>query len=159
LIYLITQFKIFLISIIFIFLGGCSTRDYSIHKEKYLVTIKSPELKYSDMGTISKSDEDVAIELFAFGNKILDLKIESLIYINGKILPPSIFYSKYLQTDYPEDTIKNIFMSKPIFNNINIVNLENQFTQEFDSIYYRVSSNETFFKDNNKNIIIKFVKQ
>ena len=79
-IYLITQFKIFLISIIFIFLGGCSTRDYSIHKEKYLVTIKSPELKYSDMGTISKSDEDVAIELFAFGNKILDLKIESLIY-------------------------------------------------------------------------------
>ncbi len=145
----------FLYLIIFI---GCSTRDYSV-KSLYLVTIKSPELKYSDLGTISKSGEDVAIELFAFGNKILDLKLEKLITINGNILPPSIFYSKYLKTDYPDETIKQIFLGKPIFDEKNIQTGEGWFSQNIESISYRVSNKETLFKDSSKNIIIRFVKQ
>ena len=159
--YLITQ-KIKLIKHIFIYLiifAGCSTRDYSI-KSLYIVTIKSPELKYSDLGTISKSGEDVAIELFAFGNKILDLKLEKLITINGNILPPSIFYSKYLKTDYPDETIKQIFLGQPIFNSKNLKKDDGGFEQRIDEfIFYKVSSQETLFRDSKKNITIKFIQK
>jgi hypothetical protein len=71
----------------------------------------------------------------------------------------SSFNEKYLNKAYPDDTIKNILMSKPIFSGKNLQKTNFGFIQKIKSkdynIIYKVSKNETYFKDKKNHIIFK----
>jgi len=144
-----------LLSIIpLVLLLSCSGKNY-ISEDSYLVTIKSENLRYSDMGFIRRGKDFVNLQLFSIGKEILKLEIDTLICLNGNCMPKSIFNSNYLSDSYPSDTLKNILLSKPIFNRKKFIKSENGFEQIFGSIYYRVSSGKTTFKDSKKAILIK----
>lgn len=144
-----------------IVLTGCSHHIYRT-KSPYLITIKSDELKFSDMGFIAKSEREhsVLVTIFSLGNQVLKLEIDQFISIDdGTPIPPSIFNSKYLNSDYPSNTLRDIFLGKPIFNSQNIIYSEKSFSQEINSIKYRVSESEIYFKDRDRRILIKLQKR
>jgi hypothetical protein len=149
------------LQILRIFLGGllllnlgCSQK-YTSH-ENYIITIKTKNLKYSDIGIISKSKTGVKVDIFSVGNQILELVLEDFISINGETpIPYSIFNSKFLTQNYPNTIIKNIFRGREIFNGKNRKEIKNGFEQSIGKIKYRVTKTEIRFKDERNLIKIK----
>jgi len=114
------------------------------------------------MGFVSKSEKEdsVLVAIFSLGNQILEMEIDNFISINGSPpIPPSIFNSKYLNSNYPSDTLKNIFLGKPIFNSKNLIYSENGFSQDIGSIKYRVSKDKIYFRDRENRVFIKLQRR
>ena len=150
-----------LILFLLLILVNCSSHIYQI-KQPYLITIKSKKLKFSDLGFIAKSkkEDSILINIFSLGHQILKLEIDNFISIDdGVPIPPSLFNSQYLSSDYPPNILKNIFLGKPIFQGEKIKFLANGFFQEFQSIKYRVSQSEIYFKDSKNHILIKLKRE
>jgi hypothetical protein len=148
-----------IISILTILLfNSCSQREI-LKKESYLISIKSLQIKYSDIGIISKGESDLIVQLFSLGNEILKLEFGTFVKVNNNIgVPYSIFNSKYIGGEYPLDTIRDIFEGKPIFNSKNLKRDGDKFSQKFENIFYSVSKIETIFRDREKHIFIKISK-
>lgn len=147
--------RIFLSLLFFLLISNCSKNIYQ-GRNSYLITIKSPNLKYSDIGLVEKSQSSVLVHIFSLGKEILRLEIGKYISINRSIpIPLSLFNSQYLSSEYPPSLLKNIFSGNPIFQGKNIVYLQNSFIQEFDHIKYKVSQSEIYFKDSKNQILIR----
>lgn len=147
--------RIFVSLLFSLLISNCSNNIYQI-RNSYLITIKSPKLKYSDIGLIEKSQSSILVHIFSLGKEILRLEIGEYISINRSIpIPLSLFNSKYLSSKYPPALLKNIFSGNPIFQGKNIVHLQNSFIQEFDHIKYRVSQSEIYFRDSKNRILIR----
>ncbi len=145
-----------LLALLFI---GCSQHNYK-SRSAYLITIKSKELRFSDMGFISRSTEAVLIDIFSLGNQILKLEIDDFVTLNGATpIPPSMFNSRYLHSDYPPETLKEIFLGKPIFEKLGLENVEDGFIQHIGEITYRVSQDEIYFKDKKNGVLIKLKRR
>lgn len=138
-----------------ILLLGCSQKEFS-QKEQYLITIKSKDLKFSDIGYISKNSDSVLVDIFSLGNQVLKFEMGNFISINGKTpILYSMFNAKFLDSTYPSQIIKNIFLGKPIFRGKNLEQDKNSFSQNIGKIIYRVSKNEIYFRDVKNSILIR----
>jgi hypothetical protein len=73
------------------------------------------------------------------------------------------FNAKYLSKYYPDNTLENILMGKPIFNSKNLQKTSSGFNQNIKSsnynIKYKVSDNYIEFIDRVSNVIIKIRTQ
>ncbi len=146
------RFLLFIIPLIFFI--NCSQKY--VTRGSYLITFKSKDMKFSDMGFIAKDGENIRVTIYSFGKLAFDLEMENLISVNGDIpIPYTLFNLKYLSSDYPAKTIKNIFLGQPIFDKKNLKKEVDGFSQEFNSIIYKVSKNKIFFKDKKNRIFIQ----
>ncbi len=147
--------------ILFVFIlvfTACSTKEYAVTQTKIIV-IKSPKIKFSDLGYIRNSDENIELELFVAGKCIETITINRLICTSEGCMSKSGFNEDYLNKAYPDDTLQNILLSRAVYDGKNIQKTSDGFEQHVKNeevdIVYRVDSRETFFKDRKNRIIFK----
>ena len=148
----------YLILVFVLIFSACSTKDYAQTKTK-IVIIKSPLIKFADIGYIRNTDDKVSLELFIAGQRIQKIDINHLICVDEGCLTKSGFNKDYLNENYPNEILQNILLARPIFEAKNLIKTDDGFVQKIITenmeIKYRVSSNVTFFKDLKNRIIFK----
>ncbi len=146
-----------LLTIILLF-SACSVKNYE-HTQSKLIIIKSPKIKFADLGYIRNSDKAVELELFVAGKVIEKISVNHLICVSDGCMSKSGFNRDYLNAAYPETLFQNVLLGYKIYAGKNAVKMQDGFEQNIEdenvNITYRVSSNRIFFKDRKNNIIFK----
>ena len=148
--------SIFLVSLLF--LSACSIKNYE-QTESKLIIIKSPKIKFADLGYIRNSDKAVELELFVAGKVIEKISVNHLICVSDGCMSKSGFNEDYLNRAYPDEILQNILLGHEIYDGKNRVKTDDGFEQnikdESVDILYRISTNTIFFKDRKNKIIFK----
>ncbi len=138
--------------------AGCSIKNYT-QKESYLVTIKSPKIRFSDIGYIRHDGKSLSLELYSTGVAVEEFEIATLICTHNGCMSKSAFNKEYLSGRYGDDFLKNILMRQAIFGGANLKKTEHGFEQKIVSkdydIIYKVNKKQLFFKDRKNHILIK----
>ncbi len=149
--------KIALFIIVF-FLAGCSVKNYEMNVAK-LIVIKSPQIKYGDLGYIRGQGNSIKVELYEMGNVVKSIEINQLICVDDGCMLKTVFNQKYLNSSYPADTLENVILSHAIYNGKNLRKLYDGYVQNIKDenvdISYEVTSKETRFKDSKNGILLK----
>ena len=137
---------------------GCSIKDYEITQTKIII-IKSPQLKFADIGYIRNTEKAIEMELFVAGNPIEKITINHLICVTKGCMSKSGFNEEYLHSTYPNDILQNILLGNEIYDGKNKIKTNDGFEQKINvedvNIKYRVNSKAIFFKDTKNKIIFK----
>lgn len=149
--------KYILLTII-LFLSACGVKNYEITQTKIII-IKSPKIKFSDLGYIRNSGDSIEMELFVAGRAIQKITINHLVCTNEGCMSKGGFNEDYLNENYPSALLQNILLAKPIYDGKSKQNTPDGFTQNIKDLHvdiiYKVSNGVTSFKDKTNNIIIK----
>jgi len=159
--------KVATIFTILLIFSGCTNKNLVPQKnqESAFIVIKTPSMRYADMGFIYKSDSFIKVEIYSMGQPIMSLDINGMNVCMStfKCMEKKDFNTKMLSSSYPDTLLENIFKSKPIFNGKNLIKNKNGFSQKIISkeynIEYSVYNNQTKFKDIQNNILIKIKKE
>jgi len=148
----------YLLIVFALFFSACSVKNYEVTQTKVII-IKSPKIKFADLGYVRNSGDSIELELFVASKAIEKISINHLICTSEGCMKKSSFNKEYLHHSYPSDILQNILLAKAIYDAKNRVQTESGFEQlivdENVDIIYRVSENETFFKDRKNKIIFK----
>jgi len=135
---------------------GCTGKQLikKENQESAFIIIKTPTMRYADMGFIYKKSDLVKVEIYALGQPLMNLDINSMnvCLSTFKCMEKKDFNTKMLSSTYPDTILENIFRAKPIFNKKNLEENSNGFTQkiqkdkEYD-ITYSVKSDKRVFRD------------
>ncbi|MDY0117410.1 MAG: hypothetical protein RBR59_07540 [Sulfurimonadaceae bacterium] len=141
----------------FLFLG-CSAKNYE-HTQPKIFVIKSPKLKFADLGYLRNTNTSIELELFVAGTSVEKITINHLICVSKGCMSKSGFNSEYLNASYPDEMLQNILLSEPIYNGLNKVitpiGYEQVIENEYVDIVYRVRQGAAFFRDRKNNISFK----
>lgn len=148
-----------------IFISGCTLKQPVEQNSKFIV-IKTPEIKFADMGFVSTFDDKLNIQIYSSGEAVLSIDIhkDKICTSTFKCMDKQSFNKKIFHQNYPADTLENIFLAKPIFNGENIKKTKNGFTQDIffsgtyiihNHISYTVLNDDIIFNDKTSNILIK----
>lgn len=153
------KFSILWASLLLFWMGGCATKHYTISEPK-LITIKSPKLKFSDMGYIRYSDDAVEVELFTAGVAVEKISIDHDVCVSAGCMSEEAFNRDYLYAGYPRDTMRRILQGKDIFEGVGKGESPTGLSQqsiknEKMDILYRHSVKEVYFKDRMNGLMIK----
>ncbi|MDD5210918.1 MAG: hypothetical protein PHV62_00755 [Sulfuricurvum sp.] len=146
-------------SILVFFMGGCSVKHYSISTPK-VITIKTPKLKYSDMGYLRYEGDTVELELFTAGVSVEKISFDEKVCFSAGCMDEEKFVKEYVYEGYPRDTLRRILQNAPIFDgngtSESCGGVIFQFIRNEDmDILYRRARGEVFFKDRLNGLIIK----
>ncbi len=136
-------------------------------EESAFIVLKTPKIRYADMGFITASPTDIKVEIYGAGQPLMKLEIGGLNICMSKFecMDKITFNEKILNGAYNKDLLENIFRGEPIFKSENIEkNKDGSFSQKLtkEGVYdisYRVNQKERVFKDKLNKIIIKVRKQ
>ncbi len=149
--------KYFLLIFIFL-LSACSIKNYE-HTAAKIVIIKSPKLKFSDLGYIRHTNDAIELELFFAGHVYKKITINHLICVDNGCMSKSSFNEEYLSQYYPSSLLQNIILGKAIYEGKNILEQNDGFMQEIKNLHvdikYKVNAKEIYFKDRYNHILIK----
>jgi len=138
--------------------SACSTKNYETTQTKIII-IKSPKMKFADVGYIRNSGKSIELELFVAGKVIEKFTINHLVCTSEGCLSKSGFNAEYLHYSYPDDILQNILLGKAIYDGENRVQTKTGFSQIIKNkdvnIKYKVNNQEIFFKDKANRIIFK----
>lgn len=141
-----------------LFLSACSIKNYE-HTSSKIIIIKSPKIKFADLGYIRNSDRAIELELFVAGRAVKKIEINHLICVDEGCMSRESFNSEYLHKSYPDELLQNIFLGLEIYSGEGKVKNSDGFEQnilrEDLEIIYRVTSSTIFFKDRKNRIIFK----
>jgi len=150
--------KRYLPLVLVLFFSACSVKDYEQTQTKIII-IKSPKIKFADIGYIRNSDKSIELELFMAGKVIEKITIKHLICTSEGCMSKSGFNGDYLNSNYPDNILQNILLGLEIYNGENRVKTDDGFKQEIDTrhvgITYKVTSHAILFKDRKNKIIFK----
>lgn len=142
-----------------LFLGGCAPKQYAISEPKVIV-LKTPKIKFADTGYIRTFDDAVEVELFSAGQAAGRITINRLVCVEGEgCSSKSTFNADYLNPAYPDETLRNVLLGRPIFEGDALQKTEEGFEQhlmgtEYE-ISYRVTGRQTVFRDRKSRILIR----
>ncbi len=148
----------YLIWSFFLLFSGCSVKNFS-SKESKIVIIKSPKLRFSDIGYIKHDGEAIELEFYSAGVAVETISVDNLVCVHDGCMSKGAFNAEYLNASYPSDTLENILMRRPIYGGKNLVKNDAGFEQHIRNedvdIIYRVKDDAVFFKDRKNRIIFK----
>jgi len=135
--------------------------QYKINESR-LIIIKSPKLKYADLGYIRRNSDEVRVDLFVAGQAVESIEVDGLVCVNEGCLTKSGFNEEYLHPAYPDDLLKNVLLARPIFEKASIEETAEGFIQNLKSpeynIIYKVLNGNIYFKDKKNKFLIKISK-
>lgn len=153
--------QIFFILWVSFFILGCAPKTYERNESRFIL-IKSPLLKFADLGYIRSNSDEVRADLFVVGTLVQSIEISTLICVNEGCLTKSAFNKEYLNASYPDDLLVNVLLGRPIFDKASLQVTDTGFRQELISpdynIVYKVESGNIFFKDSQNRLKIKIEK-
>jgi len=148
----------YLIILVIFFFNACSMKNYE-HTQSKIIIIKTEALKFADLGYIRNSKEAVELELFVAGKSAFKVSINHLICTNDGCMSKAAFNAEYLHAKYPDSILQNILLAQPIYDKSNFHKREEGFEQNIETpdvdIFYKVTPNETYFKDRKNKILFK----
>ncbi|PLY15488.1 MAG: hypothetical protein C0628_02625 [Sulfurimonas sp.] len=148
----------YILLIFILFFSACSIKNYK-HTQTKIITIKSPKIKFLDVGYVRNSDQSIELELFMAGKSIEKITINHLICTSEGCMGKSGFNKEYLDEAYPEDIMQNMLLSYAIYDGKNLIKTESGFEQhivdEDVDIVYKVDLYSVYFKDKKNSIIFK----
>jgi len=153
------KFSILWVSLLLFLMGGCTTKHYTVSEPK-LITIKSPKLKFSDMGYIRYAQDAVEVELFTAGVAVEKISIDKEVCVSAGCMSEEAFNREYLYVGYPHNTMRRILQGKDIFAGVGKEESRNGLSQqniknEGMDILYRHWAKEIYFKDRMNGLMIK----
>ena len=138
--------------------NACSVKNYDTTQTKIII-IKSPKIKFADIGYIRNTQKSIELELFIAGNPVEKIAINHLICVSEGCMTKRGFNKDYLTFSYPDDILQNILLGNEIYEGKDKSKTDDGFEQNIKSkdidIKYRVDSKEIFFKDKKNKIIFK----
>ncbi|MBU1993632.1 hypothetical protein KKC15_02845 [bacterium] len=138
--------------------GGCSVKNYE-HTQAKVIVIKSPKIKFADLGYIRNNEKSIELELFIAGKVIEKININHLVCVREGCMSKGSFNENYLSAFYPSDILQNILLGHVIYGGENILRHADGFEQHISNghveIVYTVAPHAIFFKDKKNNILIK----
>jgi len=143
-------------------LAGCVQKSYTI-SEPRLITLKTWQLKFNDVGFVRSSGSAVQLELFSAGQAVETISIDDEICVQKGCMSKSRFNEAYLSRAYPEELMQQVLLGRPIFGGRELVHTPDGFEQQLKAmaiynITYRVTAKEIYFKDRINDILIKIAK-
>jgi len=145
----------------FLLLSGCAPKVYE-KNESRLIVLKTPKIKYADLGYIRSSGDEVRADLFVVGQLVQSIEISTLVCVNEGCLSKSAFKTDYLHPSYPDELIVNVLLGRPIFEKASLQKTPNGFIQELKSneynIIYKVQDGDISFKDTKNRLKIKILR-
>jgi hypothetical protein len=149
--------KYFFLTFLLLF-SACSIKNYK-HTTTKIITIKTPKIKFSDIGYIRHTKDAIELELFIAGHVFKRFHINHLICVDEGCMSKSGFNEEYLNAAYPDELLQNILLGRKIYNGKNILKTPNGFKQDIQTkdvnIAYVVNSRQIYFKDRKNHILIK----
>jgi hypothetical protein len=141
-----------------LFFSACSFKNYEQTQSKIII-IKSPKLKFADLGYIRNTKDSIELELFVAGNSVKKIRINYLVCVDEGCMSRSSFNAEYLNAAYPKTLLQNILLGLPIYDKKGMFKNREGFEQIIKTndvnIKYRVNAQEIFFKDKKNRIIFK----
>ncbi|MFK5937675.1 MAG: hypothetical protein QM497_04670 [Sulfurimonas sp.] len=138
--------------------AGCSIKNYEQIDAKIII-IKSPQLKFADLGYVRHNDKDIELELFVAGQVVKKISINHLICVDEGCMLKGSFNKEYLHASYPDDILQNIILGRKIYAGENSLKIADGFRQAIKrkdvDIDYSVTSKVISFKDKKNRIIFK----
>ena len=138
--------------------SACSIKNYEQTQSKIII-IKTPKLKFADLGYLRNSGDAIELELFVAGKSIEKFTINHLVCVNVGCMSKSGFNEEYLNAAYPDDLLQNILLGREIYAGEGSLRTEDGFVQQIKTksvdIKYVVESKTIFFKDRKNRIIFK----
>ena len=153
--------RILLTLVIAAFLSACSTKQY-MKQESAMIVLKTPTLKYADLGFIYKNNDETKVEIYGSGQVLMKFTISdtSICMSLFECMDKKSFNKHILSAYYPQDILNHIFRGEQIFDGAKSIKTRNGFTQHLvkDGDYhikYSVLNNQILFHDTINNILIK----
>ena len=147
-----------IVVVFMLFFSACSIKNYKQTQSK-LIIIKSPQLKFADLGYVRNSDKAIELELFIAGKSVKKIAINHLICVDEGCMSKSTFNEEYLNAAYPSDLLQNIILGRKIYAGRNSIKTADGFEQRIQTqdvdIEYSVTSSIISFKDRKNQIIFK----
>lgn len=151
----------FLALVAVLILGGCAAKQMT-HKEGWVILIKSPKLKFNDIGYILYNDDKVELQLYSAGSSVESFSIDDYVCTQSGCMSKSAFNAEYLNAAYDENFLKDLLTRKAIFKGKNLYKNKNGFEQHLVNkaydITYRVTPNKLYFKDTKNRILFKLTR-
>jgi len=124
--------------------------------------LKTPMIKYADLGYIRSSSDEVRADLFVVGQLVQSIEISRLVCVHEGCLSKSAFNKDYLHPSYPDELIVNVLLGRPIFKKASLQMTPKGFIQELISdeynIVYKVEDGDIIFNDKQNRLKIKILK-
>lgn len=148
----------FLLTVFALFLSACSVKNYESTQSK-LITIKTPKLKFSDLGYVRNTQDAVELELFMAGKSAFLVAFDRDVCTHEGCMSRAAFNQNFLSAAYPDRLLQNVILGKPIYDAVALHKTTDGFIQKLANhavnITYRVTSKEIYFRDAKNRILIK----
>lgn len=148
----------YLLALFILFFAGCSTKNYEFTQTK-IVIIKSPKLKFADVGYLRNSEKSIELEIFVAGTAVEKIAINHVICVKDGCMSKQNFNEEYLHAAYPTDILQNVLLGKAIYGGKNKVKTDEGFEQNIQNsdvdISYAVTAHVISFKDKKNAILLK----
>lgn len=142
-------------------LAGCAPKKYE-KNESRLIIIKTPKLKYADLGYLRRDRDEVRMELFVAGQLVQSIEIDNLVCVDEGCLRKSAFNKEYLHPSYPDDLLLDVLLARPIFEKASMQITDEGFIQKLKTtqynIIYKIENGDIYFKDKQNGFLIKISK-
>ena len=152
-----------LLSTLFLF-SACTGQPKK--EESAFIVLKTPSIKYADMGFIRDTSSKLKVEMYAAGQPLVSIEVNgmNICMSTFECMEKRDFNKKLLSQNYPDTLLENIFRANPIFDGENVEKKRDGFTQKIkkDELYditYTVISGERKFRDTINKILIKVREQ
>ena len=133
-------------------------KEYKTSETK-LITLKTKQLRFNDVGFIRNDGDAVQAELFSAGQAVERFEINRLVCVSRGCMTKAAFNADYLHEAYPETLMQNVLLGRPIFGGLGRRESEGGLLQQIEGkdydIIYRVKRGETYFKDRRNKILVK----
>jgi hypothetical protein len=142
-------------------LSACMPKTYTKEHSAFIL-LKSPYLKYADMGFIYENSKEMKVEIYSNGQAVMNLELleEKICLSTFKCMDKQSFNKMLLSASYPKDLLHHVFGAKAIFGGKNKKSIPRGFEQDIFAkglydISYKVRQGFVSFEDSFNDIKIK----
>jgi len=159
------RYKALSVGVMLLFvLQGCTGK--LLKEESAFIVLKTPKVKYADMGFIKNNSYVLNIEMYAAGQPLVNIEVNgnNVCMSSLKCMSKKDFNKEVLSEYYPETLLEDVFRAKPIFEKEGYKESSDGFVQKINkesqyNISYKVTSKTRIFRDTINKILIKVREQ
>ncbi|QOG12209.1 hypothetical protein [Arcobacter sp. FWKO B] len=133
------------VAIFIMFFSGCAIKQPT-KTQSVMVSIITPNMKYSDLGFIKYYPNSTGLEIYSFGKALLDLRIyeNRVCSSTFECISSDEFVRKYIHPSYPNTFFNNILHFDDLEN---MGGIEYEYTKN-GNLYYRDRINNILIRIN-----------
>ncbi len=145
--------------VLLLLLSGCATKQPIQSSTAHLITLKTPQMAFSDTGFINQGNDYTQLQIFSAGTLLLNLEIAQNICLDGTCLDKGDFNQRFFGTSHYEAMMHDIVHKKALYEGKNRIDSPEGFSQEIflpdAKISYRVEKENVTFKESVHGILIR----